>query len=40
MEVGSLAMRVDVRDSKDRSAVLRFQPEQWRTFVAELKHSD
>ncbi|WP_412809978.1 DUF397 domain-containing protein [Saccharopolyspora sp. MS10] len=40
VEVGSLAMRVDVRDSKDRSAVLRFQPEQWRTFVAELKHSD
>ncbi|WP_308011244.1 MULTISPECIES: DUF397 domain-containing protein [Saccharopolyspora] len=40
MEVGSIAMRVDVRDSKDQSAVLCFRRDQWRTFLAEIKYSD
>ncbi|MGW0892165.1 DUF397 domain-containing protein [Saccharopolyspora gloriosae] len=40
VEVGSLAKRVDVRDSKDQTEVLCFRREQWRTFLAEIKYSD
>lgn len=39
VEVGALAMRVDVRDSKDQTEVLCFRREQWRTFLAEIKYS-
>ncbi|MBK0865777.1 MAG: DUF397 domain-containing protein [Saccharopolyspora sp.] len=40
VEVGGVAAVVRVRDSKDRSAVLRFRREQWRSFVADLKRRE
>ena len=39
-EVGQLAGRVLVRDTKNRAgAVLAFGPETWREFTARIKHN-
>lgn len=37
VEVAAGASHVDVRDSKDRSARLRFDRRRWRAFLARLK---
>jgi Domain of unknown function (DUF397) len=40
VEVADAAMRVLVRDTKDRTGpVLRFDPETWRAFADEVKRS-
>lgn len=41
VEVGSAAMHIAVRDSKNpQNGSLTFSPDQWRNFVQKVKHGE